>query len=230
MEDRSSVVERHSDEREQAATTRRYDRAAGVYDLYDLPMDVLGGVRGRRRRLLAHAEGRVLEVGVGTGRNLDLYPDRVDVVGIDVSTGMLERARRRAASLQVTSWVDLEQADVRDLPFEDHSFDSAVATCVFCSVSDPVLGLREMSRVVKPGGKVLLLEHVRPRLSALGWLFDVLNPLVRRTLGPNINRRTEQNVAAAGLQAIDVRRRGVWREIIAQPAPGGCHGNDQGAR
>ena len=76
-------------DREQAETTRRYDRNAFLYDLYDWPMDVLGGVRRRRKRLLGHAEGRVLEIGVGTGRNLDLYPPDVELCGIDISERML---------------------------------------------------------------------------------------------------------------------------------------------
>lgn len=216
------------DDLEQVATTRRYDRAAAIYDLYDLPMDVLGGVRRRRRRLLARAEGRVLEVGVGTGRNIDLYPDGISLVGIDVSTGMLERARRRVESLRLDGHVNLEVADVRHLPFDDDSFDAAVATCVFCSVADPIRGLQEMSRVVRPDGTVLLLEHVRPRLALLGWLFDRLNPLVRRTLGPNINRRTEDNVEAAGLRTLDVRRFGIWREIVARPASSRAPSEDSG--
>ena len=79
-----------------SATADRYTRTARFYDLYDLPMDLLGGVRRRRRRLLAQARGLVLEVGVGTGRNLGLYPAGVQIVGIDISPGMLDQARRRA--------------------------------------------------------------------------------------------------------------------------------------
>ncbi len=198
---------------EQAATTRRYDRAARFYDLYDKPMDLLG-VRRRRKRLLARASGRTLEVGVGTGRNLDLYPPAVELVGIDVSRQMLSRARRVADGLDRK--IVLELADVQALPFEDDAFDTVTATCVFCSVADPVAGLREVGRVVRGDGRVLLLEHVRPRTAVLGWLADLLSPLVRRLLGPDINRRTELNVAAAGLDVIEVRRWGVWREMVAR--------------
>lgn len=199
----------------QGAVTARYDRIARFYDLIDLPMDVFGGVARRRRRLLARAHGAVLEVGVGTGRNLDVYPPDTDVTGIDVSAKMLARARRRADHLGGP--LRFEQADVRRLPFADATFDTVVATCVFCSVADPVAGLREAARVVRPGGQVLLLEHVRPRTRLLGWLFDAINPVVRRLVGPNINRRTEDNIVQAGLDVVEIRRWGIWREIVVRP-------------
>jgi ubiquinone/menaquinone biosynthesis C-methylase UbiE len=198
----------------QADVTARYDRIARFYDIVDRPMDLLGGVARRRRRLLARARGVTLEIGLGTGRNLDAYPPDADVIGIDTSANMLARARQRADRLGVP--IGIELADVQQLPFADATFDTVVATCVFCSVADPIAGLREAARVVRPGGQVLLLEHVRPRTRLLGWLFDLVNPAVRRLIGPNINRRTESNVAQAGLEVIDVRRWGVWREIVAR--------------
>lgn len=79
-------------------------------------------------------------------------------------------------------------------------------------------GLREVGRVVKPAGRVLLYEHVRPGNRLLGWLCDVLTPLVRRLFGPSLNRRPEHNVEVAGLRLVQVRRRGIWREIVAEPA------------
>lgn len=196
-----------------SAPRRIYDRVAPIYDWYDTPMDFLGG-RARRRRLLRRARGNVLEVGVGTGRNLEFYPEGVRMTAIDVSGRMLERARRRAGRLGRR--VRLQQADVEALPFPDASFDTVAASCVFCSVADPVAGLRELGRVVRPDGQVLLLEHVRPRNALLGKLFDWLSPLTRRAFGPEINRRTEENVLAAGLRIEQVRREGIWREIVAR--------------
>jgi ubiquinone/menaquinone biosynthesis C-methylase UbiE len=189
-----------------------YDRVARVYDLYDAPMDLMGG-RRRRRRVLAGASGRVLEIGIGTGRNLAHYGSGVRLIGVDLSAGMLARATPRTASATVA--VSLVQGDAQRLPFPSSSFDTVTATCVFCSVADPVAGLREVARVVRRDGHVLLLEHVRPRNRALGWLFDRLSPLTRRLFGPEINRRTEDNVAAAGLRIVEVRRDGIWREISA---------------
>lgn len=210
MEMSSSQAPGHAGSR----IARRYDRIAGVYDILSAPMEWMGGSR-RRRRVLARAKGRTLEVGVGTGRNLSLYPQGVELTGIDVSGRMLARAQRR--SRRLGSGAVLGQADVEHLPFTDASFDTVTATCVFCSVEDPVRGFVEVRRVVKAGGQVLLLEHVRPSSRVLGWIFDRLAPIVRRLVGPEINRRTEENVRRGGLEIVEVRREGVWREIVARP-------------
>lgn len=193
---------------------RIYDRVAPIYDLYSGPMEWMGGAR-RRRRLLRNATGEVLEAGVGTGLNLEHYPRGVRVTGIDISSRMLSRAQRRAerAGLDVT----LAVADVEGLPYDDDRFDTATATCVFCSVADPVQGLRELARVIESDGRVLLLEHVRPRNRLLGFLADLVSPLTRRLFGPEVNRRTERNVESAGLEIVSVQREGVWREIEARP-------------
>lgn len=198
-----------------ADVERIYDRIAALYDLLNSPMERLGGDR-RRRRLLARARGDVLEVGIGTGRNLPHYPQGVELTGIDLSEPMLERARERAHDLDRD--VRLMRADVERLPFEDDRFDTVTAACVFCSVADALRGLREVRRVVKPTGRVLLLEHVRPRNPVIGKLFDVLSPLTRRLMGPEINRRTEETVRAAGFEIEEVRREGIWREIVARKA------------
>ncbi len=139
---------------------------------------------------------RALEVGVGTGKNLPYYPRDVKVTAIDLSPRMLERARRRASGLGLE--VELQQMDVQHLAFPDHVFDTVFATFVFCSVPDPVLGLRELRRVCKSGGRLLLLEHMRPDNPILGLLFDLLNPMVVRMMGANINRGTMENVRRAG--------------------------------
>lgn len=193
---------------------RRYDRVARFYDAFEAPMDLLGG-RRRRARCVAPATGTTLEVGIGTGRNLDLYAPEAELTGIDISPRMLARAERRAGSLGRP--VRLEVADVEALPYPDATFETVCATCVFCSVPDPIAGLREVARVVRPDGQVRLLEHVRPRNRLLGWLADRLSPLSQRLIGPAINRRTEDNVRAAGLEFVAVRRHGVWREILARP-------------
>jgi ubiquinone/menaquinone biosynthesis C-methylase UbiE len=132
---------------------------------------------------------------------------------------MLDRARRRTHRLGTS--VDLDVADIEALPYPDGSFDTVTAACVFCSVDDPVRGLREAARVVRPDGQVLLYEHVRPDNPVLGRLTDWVSPLTRRLFGPELNRPTEANIRAAGLHLAEVRRRGILREIVATPPPGG---------
>jgi ubiquinone/menaquinone biosynthesis C-methylase UbiE len=199
--------------RTSAEVARVYDRGARLYDMMQAPMEWMGG-RRRRRRVLEDARGSVLEVGAGTGSNFEHYGDGVDLVAIDLSSEMLKRAGNAAA--QAGRRVALVQADAEALPFADGAFDTVTATCVFCSVADPVQGLRELGRVVKRDGRILLLEHVRPENPVLGRLFDLLTPITRRLMGPEINRRTVDNVQTAGLRVANVEADGVWREIDAR--------------
>lgn len=138
----------------------------------------------------------VLEAGVGTGKSLPYHPSGVKVTAVDFSLPMLERARRRASSLGLE--VELAEMDVQYLAFQDHVFDTVFATFLFCSVPDPILGLRELRRICKPTGRLLLLEHVRAGSFLLASLFDLLNPLVVRLTGANINRETAENIRRAG--------------------------------
>lgn len=212
--DEAPTAEPPAPRREQAAVTRRYDRMAWLYDVYDAPMEWLG-IRKRRKRLLTRSQGRVLEVGVGTGKNLPHYPTAIELTGIDIAPAMLLRARRRADRLGITPTLSI--ADVTSLPYPDAHFDTSVATSVFCSVADPVAGLRELGRVTQPDGRILLLEHVRPRNRFLGWLADLATAFTRRVFGFRANRRTEENVIAAGLEIVEIRREGIWREMVARP-------------
>jgi len=152
-----------------------------------------------RQRLWSQIpDGAVLEVGVGTGKNFAYHSAGTEVTGIDLSNRMLVQARRKAEKLGKS--IELKQMDAQHLDFPDDSFDAAVATFVFCSVPDAVRGLRELGRVVRPAGRIFLLEHVRiNRPEAVGKVMDLLDPLVVRMMGPHINRRTEENVRRAGL-------------------------------
>ena len=183
------------------ATQRRYDRQALGYDLKDAPMELFA--RALRRQLWGRIDGgRVLEVGVGTGRNLPYHPPQGGVTAIDISPKLLAKAARKARKKGQP--VELGLMDAQRLAFADGSFDSAATTFVFCSVPDPLVGLAEVRRVLKPGGRFLLLEHVRSKNRVLGWLMDRLNPIAVRLSGANINRDTVGNVAKAGFEIVSV--------------------------
>lgn len=199
-----------------SATRARYDRVARFYDVMEAGMEK-GSMAGWRARLWALVKGpRVLEVGVGTGKNIPYYPAGAQVTAVDLSPRMLARAWQRAA--KINRDVDLRLMDAQRLEFASDTFDTTLATCVFCSVPDPVAGLRELCRVTKPGGQILLLEHVRPG-GVLGTVADVANPLVVRVMGANINRRTLDNLRRAGIAIVAVEE--LWRDIVklivAQP-------------
>ncbi|CEP67775.1 Methyltransferase type 11 [Moorella glycerini] len=172
---------------------KRYNRTALFYDWMDrmIPDEW-------RRRVWQEVRGRVLEVGVGTGANFPFYPPGCRVTAIDFSPGMLARARGKLHVAWVP--VDLKEMDVQHLEFGDASFDTVVATCVFCTVPDPVQGLKEVRRVCRPDGRIVLLEHVRSEHWFLGPVMDALNPLVLYLIGSNINRRTVANVRMAGIE------------------------------
>ena len=206
------------DKRATEITRKRYQRLSRFYDL----METLAEKRYHpwREQIWSYVNGgSVLEVGVGTGKNLPYYPASAYITGIDLTPGMLEQAKRKARTLGFDSRVDLQLGDAQALDFPDSSFDTALATFVFCSVPDPVLGLREMKRVVRPGGKVLLLEHMRSSNPVLGMIMDWLNPIVVRMMGANINRYTVENVRKAGLEIESIEELsmgGIFKMIVAR--------------
>lgn len=167
---------------------QRYDRLAPWFDGLE---GFLEGLLFRRLRqqLWAQAEGpHILEIGVGTGKNFPLYPSDARITAIDFSQKMLDQAIRKQQRQQIA--VDLALMDVESLCYADNSFDTVIGSFVFCSVPKPRKGLKELYRVCKPGGQVLLLEHVLSSHKAMATMMNMLNPLVVSTLGANINRQT----------------------------------------
>src|SRR5438874_6177172 len=143
-----------------SSNLERYERMAPFYDLLDLPFEY-GRYRRLRPLLFQGINGRILDAGVGTGRNFPFYPMGVEITGIDISPAMLARAERRASA---AAHIELRPMDVTKLEFADRFFDAAVATFLFCTLPDElqVPGLKELARVVKPGGIIRLLEYTRP--------------------------------------------------------------------
>jgi ubiquinone/menaquinone biosynthesis C-methylase UbiE len=156
------------------------------------------GLRDTRRGLLADARGATVEIGAGTGLNLDLYPPAVgDLVLTEPGEHMAARLRRRAAA---SGRAEVVPAPAERLPFDDGSFDTAVATLVLCTVPDPAAALAEVQRVLRPGGRLLFLEHVRsdePRLAR--WQDRLERPWRLFGAGCHCNRDTEAAIRASGL-------------------------------
>jgi len=159
-----------------------------------------------RKELLANASGRVVEIGSGTGVNLQHYPRTIEeLVCTEPEEPMAKRLRRKAEGTDLP--VTIVNAGAEDLPFEDDSFDTAVATLVLCTVRDPAAALRELSRVLKPGGHLIFIEHVRATEPGLAKWQDRLHPLwVRFGHGCHCNRPTLDTIEASSFEVQSYRR------------------------
>lgn len=203
---------------ETAKVRERYNRISSIYDLIEIPMELIFFSRWRRRLFsLTEPRGRLLEVGAGTGKNLPYYPAGLNSTAIDISERMLGKAIIKARRLDLD--VSLKLMDTERLEFENRRFDTVIATFVFCSVPDPVRGLKEISRVCKEKGKIILVEHMRPEKIPIGWLFDFINPFVVRMMGVNINRRTIENIKKSGLiiEKEESLLLDIFKLIVARP-------------
>jgi len=187
-----------------------YRRFAKSYERMSLRDGEQRFMNPLREEAVGQTHGLVLEIGAGNGLNFAFYnPDTVDrVEATEPSSAMLSYARQRAATARVP--VNLTQVPVESLPFADESFDSAVVTLVFCSVDDPLRGLGEVRRVLKPGGTLLMVEHVRARGVIVATIQNIATPITRLMAGNcHWNRDTERTVKQAGFK-IEQRREIAW--------------------
>ena len=179
---------------------RRYDRLAPWFDSLEGFLEGLF-FRRLRKKLWLQAQGpHILEVGVGTGKNFEFYPQNARMTAIDFSPKMLAQAQKKRDRKQIA--VDLDVMDVQSVYYADNSFDTVIASFVFCSVPRPRKGLKELHRILKPGGQLLLLEHVLSSNRMMAAVMNFLNPMVVRLVGANINRQTIKNVQACPFQKI----------------------------
>lgn len=157
-----------------------------------------------RRWACALARGCVLEIGIGTGRNIPLYRADVELTGVDLSPAMLEVARQRARDLART--VELHVADADTLPFMDGSYDVVVSTLVLCTIPSPEHALAEVHRVLRPGGRLLVVDHVRSPVLAVRLLQLVFDPVLVRFAGDHLLREPADIVTRVGFQIEHLRR------------------------
>jgi ubiquinone/menaquinone biosynthesis C-methylase UbiE len=177
-------------------TAPSYDRQIALFEKLQFG--------GGRQWLGLRARGRVLEVAIGTGLNLPHYPAEATVTGIDLSPAMLVIARKRAADLDRA--VDLHEGDAQQLPFGDAAFDTVVCALSLCTIPDPAVAIDEMRRVLVPGGRLLLLDHIGstwPPIYAAQWL---LEQITIRAAGEHFTRRQLPLVTAAGFEIVEVER------------------------
>lgn len=180
--------------------------------LYDAMMMLAPGLERWRSELVADARGRVLEVGCGTGRGLPDYDQSVDLFALEPNFSSLYRAHRRRTDTRLVC------ASAEAIPFADDSFDCVVSSLVFCSVPDADRGLRELKRVLRPDGRLLMLEHVQARSSFWSRVLDGIQPAwTTVTGGCHPNRDTVAAVERAGfvIEAASFRSRGLMRRFVA---------------
>lgn len=180
---------------------KRYDRIAPYFDKIEGMMEtmMLGELRASFWQKVSGEN--ILEAGVGTGKNFPYYPAK-SISAIDFSPVMIKQAEIKRQQLAVV--VDLSIMDVQQLNFPDNHFDCIVATFLFCSVPGPKQGLLELKRVCKPGGEILLLEHVLSSNKFAARIMHFINPVIVRLFGANINRETVKTVQACGFSKVEV--------------------------
>jgi ubiquinone/menaquinone biosynthesis C-methylase UbiE len=185
-----------------ATIKKRYDRIAPYFDAMEAVMEGLF-FKNWRKKLWSKVDGHhILEVGVGTGKNFEFYPIEARLTAIDFSEKMLKQALHNKN--RKSDAVDLDLMDVQSLAYADNSFDTVIGSFVFCSVPLPIKGLKELYRVCRPGGQVLLLEHVISSKPIFAKLMNSINPIVLALVGANINRNTVKNVKACGFASVRV--------------------------
>jgi ubiquinone/menaquinone biosynthesis C-methylase UbiE len=179
----------------------------GKWDKLAANFDVMAGNGAekrwlpKKRELFSHMQGNVLFLALGTGLDIEAFPPGQNITAIDISPKMVEQAAPRVAAYDGT--IDVRVMDVHDMDFADGQFDQVFTSCTFCSVPDPVAGLRSLQRVLKPGGELFMFEHTGSRVFPFNLMMKLMSQLTER-VGPSMSRQTVANVRAAGYELLSV--------------------------
>lgn len=192
------------------------DLVSHSFDALMTPLEA-SSLRVRREALIGRAAGRILEVGAGTGANLPHYRDEqleeITITDVNLRPAILVRADGRPTPVR------FRQSGVEDLPFEDDSFDMVISTLVFCSVEDPEEGMRQLRRVLKPGGKFYFIEHILPEYGPARPIFNAVTPVWKHIAGGcHLNRPTVHTIREAGflIEEMHYFANGAFVEGIAE--------------
>ena len=185
------------------ATQKKWDSTAAIFDL-------MAGFGPEKRwaptkiELFANMDpnAKILFAAVGTGLDIPLFPPGCNITGIDISPKMLEKAEKRAHKYRGN--LQLQVMDILEPNLPAAEFDQIFTSCTFCSVPNPIMGLKAIKTLLKPGGKIFMYEHTGSQFPPFKWILNLANPLLRH-LGPEINRPTEKNVLAAGFEIISTK-------------------------
>ena len=190
-------------------TRNKWDNAAATFDL-------MAGFGPEKRwepykkDLFANmGDGNILFLALGTGLDLPAFPDGKSITAIDISQKMIYQAQPRIEAYNGT--IDARQADVHDMPYEDGQFDQVFTSCTFCSVPNPIDGLKAIKRVLRPGGDLYMFEHTGSRYFPFSVMMNAMTQITRR-LGPDMNRTTVENVKAAGFDLKQVTH--VYLDVV----------------
>ena len=181
-------------------TQGKWDKAAANFD-------VMAGNGAEKRwlpkkqELFGNMQGNILFLALGTGLDIVAFPPRQDITAIDISPKMVEQAQKRIADYDGD--INAQVMDVHELSFADAEFDQIFTSCTFCSVPNPVEGLRALRRVLKPGGELFMFEHTGSKYFPLSFMMKLMSQLTER-IGPSMSRSTVENVRKAGFEIVEV--------------------------
>ncbi|WP_047384805.1 MULTISPECIES: class I SAM-dependent methyltransferase [unclassified Cetobacterium] len=181
-------------------TKDKYSRIAKLFDKIERNMPM----KSIKENAVQMLNGKILEVGIGSGASLEYYPKDADVTGIDFSIGMLELAKKKSKLLDMKN-ITLLDMDIENMSFEDETFDSVFSSCVFCTVPNPEKGIAEVYRVLKPGGKAVFIEHMRSENEIINLALRFLNIFTKLILGTSLIRETEKTIRNTGFSKVTSR-------------------------